>query len=56
MGAKCYFCDSTNTKYCGMCKESFCNKHRKDPRRMIEFFKKKGQIFIPSKKMWEEYE
>ena len=52
---KCYFCDSTDTRYCSMCKESFCDKHRKDPRRMIEFFKKKGQKFIPNKEMWEEY-
>ncbi len=44
---KCYFCDSTDTKFCDMCKESFCDKHRKDPRRMIEFFKKKGELFIP---------
>jgi hypothetical protein len=37
-----------------MCQESFCDKHRKDPRRMIEFFKKKGKLFIP--KGWTKEE
>jgi len=25
---KCYFCDSTNTKYCSFCGHSFCDKCR----------------------------
>lgn len=54
MTNKCYFCDSTDTKFCDMCQESFCDKHRKDPRRMIEFFKKKGKLFIP--KGWTKEE
>ena len=51
---KCYFCDSTNTEYCDTCDEFFCDKHRNDPRRIIEFFKKKGKLFIP--KGWTKEE
>jgi len=51
VGTKCYFCDSTDTKYCSMCKESFCDKHRKDPRRIKEFFKKKGLIYFTKEEM-----
>ena len=52
---KCYFCDSTDTKYCDICGEYFCDKHVKDPRRMIGFIKKKfGKLFIP--KGWTKEE
>jgi len=50
MTEKCYFCDSTDTKYCHICKESFCEKHRNDPDRITEFFRKKGIKWIPNKK------
>ncbi len=54
MDKKCYFCESTDTEYCSICEEYFCDKHRNDPRRIIEFFKKKGQLFIP--KGWTKEE
>ena len=37
-----------------MCEEYFCDKHRNDPRRIIEFFKKKGKLWIP--KGWTKEE
>jgi len=30
MGKKCYFCDSYNTRFCGMCKQWLCDWHRKN--------------------------
>lgn len=47
MENKCYYCDSTNTKYCSLCEHYFCDKCRKRyDKRIIsmikEKFKKKG--------------
>ncbi len=39
MKGKCYFCDSTDTKFCDICGEYLCDNHRKNfPKRARAFF------------------
>lgn len=48
---KCYYCDSTDTTYCSLCKHSFCeNCRKKYSKRIIsmvkETFAKLGQEWL----------
>jgi hypothetical protein len=51
---KCYYCDSTDTKYCSLCENFFCTKCRKRYDKRIvsmikEKFKKKGLEWLTRK-------
>ena len=42
MGEKCYFCDSTDTKPCGECGHSFCDRCRiRYDKRIVAMIKEK---------------
>lgn len=45
---KCYFCDSVDTTYCGLCGHSFCKIHEKD---FIARFR--GAVKEGVKKIWQ---
>jgi len=39
---RCYFCSNTEVKYCSICKQYLCNKHRYNyPVRLIGFLKER---------------
>ena len=56
MSEKCYYCDSTDTKYCTLCRHTFCANCRKQySKRIISMIKEKyaklGQLWLTT----EEY-
>ena len=54
MSDKCYYCDSTDTKFCSLCENWFCDKCRKRyDKRIISMikskFKKRGLEWLTRK-------
>ena len=42
MTEKCYFCDSTDTKYCSLCEHWFCDScNKRYDKRIISMIKEK---------------
>ncbi len=63
MSEKCYYCDSTDTKFCSVCEQYFCDKCRKRyDKRIISMIKDKyaklGQLWLTqeeiNKKLYDE--
>ncbi|MCP6727109.1 MAG: hypothetical protein KJI69_03735 [Patescibacteria group bacterium] len=52
-GHKCYFCNSKDTQYCGMCGEYMCQKHMKNYPKRLEGMVTKARMKRYRKKLLE---